>query len=62
MAKEKLHTLENNVHTPNLSPKNNFSVTPENPVIELLKNIHPDQLSPREALELLYQLKKKSEF
>jgi DNA mismatch repair protein MutS len=62
MAKEKLHTLENNVHTPILSPKNNFSVTPENPVIELLKNIHPDQLSPREALELLYQLKKKSEF
>ncbi|MCE3239014.1 MAG: mutS [Gammaproteobacteria bacterium] len=62
MAKQKLHTLENNVHTFIPLPSNNFSITPENPVIELLKNIHPDQLSPREALELLYQLKQEVGF
>ncbi len=62
IAKQKLHNLENNAHTPTVLSENNFSVTRENPVIELLKNTHPDQLSPREALELLYQLKQRAEF
>jgi DNA mismatch repair protein MutS len=30
---------------------------PKNPVLELLSDINPDSLSPKEALELLYKLK-----
>jgi len=33
-------------------------VTPEHPVIAMLQNLSPDELSPRQALEHLYQLKK----
>ena len=54
MAKQKLYDLENS----NNNNKINIpTVLPENPVIELIKNSNPDQLSPREALEFLYQLK-----
>jgi DNA mismatch repair protein MutS len=34
------------------------STTPSSPVLALLDAIHPDDLSPREALEALYRLKK----
>jgi len=30
----------------------------EHPVLRLLRELHPDELSPKEALERLYQLKK----
>jgi len=59
MAKQKLYDLENsnNSHNSNNNKINIPTVLPENPVIELIKNSNPDQLSPREALEFLYQLK-----
>lgn len=33
------------------------AVLPTSPALDLLKSIHPDDLSPRDALELIYQLK-----
>ena len=33
--------------------------TGEHPALELLRSIDPDALTPREALELLYQLRQK---
>ncbi|MBN2289350.1 MAG: DNA mismatch repair protein MutS [Candidatus Glassbacteria bacterium] len=37
-----------------------FSVAPPNPALERLKEVEPDKLSPIEALELIYELKKKA--
>lgn len=58
-AKEKLIELENQgtvarvqLHQPDL-----FVMPTENPVISELEKINPDQLSPKEALEILYRLK-----
>jgi DNA mismatch repair ATPase MutS len=31
----------------------------ENPVLKTLRELNPDSLTPREALELLYQLRRK---
>ena len=31
------------------------------PVVEMLTEVHPDELSPREALELIYRLKEAAE-
>ena len=36
-------------------------VTPPSPVLDKLSDIQPDDLSPREALELLYELKQLQE-
>ena len=33
----------------------------EHPVIEALRRTHPDALSPRDALELVYRLKKSAD-
>jgi DNA mismatch repair protein MutS len=59
-AKEKLASLEKNAH---LSPKTSvsLSVPPEKSVshsiLELLEHTEPDELAPKEALKILYQLK-----
>jgi DNA mismatch repair protein MutS len=63
MAKQKLHQLENKTSTvpqkaaPLLRQGDLFSTLEENAAMKLLKEINPDQLSPREALDWLYQLK-----
>ncbi len=64
-AKLKLHELENrdhmqdgtSIHT-NIQMPTNEPLAPH-PVLEALQDINPDLLSPREALEWLYQLKSK---
>jgi DNA mismatch repair protein MutS len=64
-AKKKLHELEQGAHhdAPSSSqpvPQQNdfFAALPvEHAVVTQLKSLQPDQLSPREALELLYELK-----
>lgn len=56
-AKEKLQQLEQQKgELPTASSPATPSL-PTHPVLEQLKKIKPDQLSPREALEYLYQLK-----
>lgn len=64
-AKLKLHELENRDHMQNgTSIRTNIQM-PVNeplaphPILEALQDINPDLLSPREALEWLYQLKSK---
>lgn len=39
-------------------PQSEEIVAPEHPVIAMLQNLSPDEISPRQALEHLYQLKK----
>ncbi len=60
-AKEKLVELENqNVMSHHNPVQRDFFVqaaADPHPIIEALKKIEPDQLSPKEALEVLYQLK-----
>ncbi len=64
IAKQKLHELENQAHA--IPQKINmpmmqgdlFALPVESEAIKLLKEIDPDQLSPREALEYLYKIKK----
>ena len=65
-AKEKLMELENHshaisqrAHTRN-EPQQAELLMTENthPVVEALQAIHPDELSPKEASEILYQLKR----
>jgi DNA mismatch repair protein MutS len=63
-AKQKLQVLENEAyhHTAQHSavPEQRDLFTeaePEHPVITQLQGINPDQLTPKEALELIYQLK-----
>lgn len=61
-AKKKLNELEQGaVHqVPVPKQKDFFAELPvEHPVVVLLKTIQPDQLSPREALEKLYELQGK---
>jgi DNA mismatch repair protein MutS len=63
LAKQKLHELENQVHPGSqkiISPMvqgDLFALPVANAAIKLLEDINPDQLSPKEALEYLYQLK-----
>lgn len=57
-AKEKLHKLEQQPQTTAFSPQNPPSATSKShPLEQALNNIQPDDLSPKQALELLYQLK-----
>jgi DNA mismatch repair protein MutS len=63
-AKQKLQELEQQAyqhiakHSPIPEQRDLFAeVEKDHPVISHLKEINPDQLSPKEALELLYQLK-----
>lgn len=65
-AKEKLIELENYsainkaqkpIASTNLLQGDLFITSPIHPAVEALQNIQPDHLSPKEALEALYQLK-----
>ena len=62
-AKKKLHELEKASHQSPVmltsAPQQNdlFALPVEHPAVTQLKTIQPDQLSPREALEKLYELK-----
>ena len=64
-AKRKLTQLENNQVTQNASQPDMFvsnEVTiemPQHPIVAELESIQPDDLTPKQALELLYQLKAK---
>jgi DNA mismatch repair protein MutS len=61
-AKKQLRVLEQNSAT--LSPQGDlFSMSDipepvEHPLLQAIRDIHPDELSPKAALEILYQLKK----
>ncbi|MFA0776846.1 MAG: hypothetical protein PVTTEEND_000560, partial [Candidatus Fervidibacter sp.] len=68
-AKEILATLENNDQKVVVPPKTAAQLIPApsqlrlfefapHPVLERLKGINPDELTPREALSLLYELKR----
>lgn len=62
-AKEKLQVLEQQTHQHGLHSSKMLQqdlfieAEKEHAVVTQLKNINPDQLTPKEALELLYQLK-----
>jgi len=63
-AKQKLQALENEAyqqavqHSPRAMQQDLFaSMQPVHPVILQLQEINPDQLTPKEALDLVYQLK-----
>jgi DNA mismatch repair protein MutS len=64
-AKTKLQQLENQAiahgQLITAGPQTDLFAAPaeEHPVIEALENIDPDNLSPRQAQELLYTLKAK---
>lgn len=66
-AKEKLQTLEQQAyqHSPvKTKPRQHdlFAIQDtQHPIVERLKHINPDQLTPKEALEVLYELKQKSD-
>ena len=65
-AKEILHKLEKSASSQNENLRSNFSLfeyapaleEATNPTLELLASIDPDDLSPKEALEKLYELKR----
>ena len=62
-AKQRLRILEQS-STPDFSPQFALPLEPEetkHPAIELLENISPDDLSPRKALDLVYELRAKLE-
>lgn len=68
MAKQKLHELENSFaiatsqktkQSPQVQTELLLFEEPKHPVIDQLENINIDQLTPREALNLLYELKEK---
>lgn len=68
-AQEKLEELETagvsaslptgNISMPSPAQNDLFSEAAPHPLIEELKNVEPDQLSPKQALELLYDIKSK---
>jgi DNA mismatch repair protein MutS len=62
LARDKLKQLETGkiqVETVTPPSQNDFFLTPEtHPVIEKLQNLSLDELSPRAALEILYELRK----
>jgi DNA mismatch repair protein MutS len=62
-AKKQLRKLEQNSAAQNpqgdlFDRKPELPEPEEHPVLQSLRNVHPDELSPKEALEKLYQLKK----
>jgi len=63
-AKQKLQWLENNEISADKpqangsSPQQDLFTSPPNPALELLDELDPDNLSPKQALEHLYQLKR----
>jgi len=58
LAKQKLKTLENQVVSkPQPKQMDLLAVAVEHSVVAALKEIYPDQLSPKQALDVLYQLK-----
>ena len=62
-AKKQLHKLEQNSAAQNpqgdlFDKKPEMPEPEEHPVLKLLQDLHPDELSPKEALERLYQLKR----
>jgi DNA mismatch repair protein MutS len=58
-AKQKLYELENHaVIEPNNIQQPDLFVQQSNPALEKLESIKPDELTPRQALEIIYQLKK----
>jgi DNA mismatch repair protein MutS len=60
-AKQRLKLLEQQSHKENAIQTEMPLVIDEpgiSPVIEMLKELNPDELSPKQALELIYQLKK----
>jgi len=62
-AKKQLHKLEQNSAAQNpqgdlFDKKPEMPEPEEHPVLQSLRDIQPDELSPKEALEKLYQLKK----
>jgi DNA mismatch repair protein MutS len=67
-AKRKLAQLENNQLTKNHNQHDMFSVkveeleVPQHPVVTELEAIQPDDLTPKEALALVYLLKEKCKF
>lgn len=64
MAKQKLRELEKQAHA---LPSHQIDIfaqvekVEEHPVVTQLKNIHPENLSPRDALNILFELKEKIE-
>ncbi|HHJ20478.1 MAG TPA: DNA mismatch repair protein MutS, partial [Gammaproteobacteria bacterium] len=61
-ARKRLVILENQGLQQNDSPQMSLplvSEAPPHPAVELLENIEPDNLTPRQALDLLYDLKRK---
>lgn len=58
-AKEKLKELEAHSAASHVAPKKAQQelFAPEHPVLTQLRDVNPDQLSPKEALEVLYALK-----
>ncbi len=59
-AKEKLQQLEQDEHKPKTAPENSAAIInkKESELEAFILNLQPDELSPRDALELIYQLKK----
>jgi len=62
-AKKQLRALEQNSAAQNpqgdlFDKKPEMPEPEEHPALKLLQDLHPDELSPKEALERLYQLKK----
>lgn len=62
LAKTKLRELENQSYKHSISPHQGdlfaaFEEEKEHPIVGLLKDLDPNQMSPKEALEALYKLK-----
>lgn len=59
-AKEKLQQLEQDEYKPKTAPENSAAIInkKESELEAFILNLQPDELSPRDALELIYQLKK----
>ncbi len=58
--REKLQQLEQDEHKPKTAPDNSTAIInkKERELDAFILNLQPDELSPRDALELIYQLKK----
>ena len=73
VAKQQLAMLEQGAHNPNTpvtNPVPTTTATPQqdelfasepHPVVEVLSSINPDELSPRQALDILFELKQQSQ-
>ena len=62
-ARQKLAQLETQAYPTSSAPENStqldlFTHQPDHPALLLLEKLEPDQLTPRDALALLYQLKR----